>query len=130
MITEYQGSYIFSRFLHRKIGGNEVLVFNSLSPDPPIKVELTDWEEFTRDPRKDCNPLLFDSLVDLNLLISSRESDTKQLANVRDHFRDGLPSIPKTLYLVLTENCNLACDYCPFSKPRDLDKKSQSSIFG
>lgn len=126
MTTEHRDGYIFSRFFHKQVREDEVVVFNSLTPNPAVKVGVLGWEEFINNPQKYRNSTLFNSLIELNLLIPSQESDNKQLEDARGRFKDGLSGFPKTLYLVLTENCNLACDYCPFSRSKDLNEIHQS----
>jgi len=106
----------FSIFLVKLSKGNQVALFHSLSPFTPIIVNSLLWSKFLRDPLKYQKSRFFVNLYDHKLLIESDQVDQKELKKARESFLRLIPSVPSTLYLILTEGCNLKCKYCPFSK--------------
>lgn len=117
MAIEHDKSPALSRFLVERYRGDEVVVFNSLNPNQPLGMGRGRWEEFKNglliDHRESKIP---DSLRSRGLLLSDPGEDYSQLEGARKKFLDKLPRFPSTLYLVLTNDCNLSCSYCPFSR--------------
>ena len=121
----------FSKFLCEKVRGSDVVIFNSLNPHPAVGTSLGNWEHFkfcVEDHR--LTPLWAD-LKKKGLLINSPEEDFSMLADIREKFLKTIPPVPSTLYLVLTQECNLKCTYCPFPRIdylRKTPRKMSSEI--
>lgn len=116
MAIEHDKKPTLSRFLVERCRENEVVIFNSLNPNQPLSIERGEWEKFKGSLIDYRGSKIPDSLRSRGLLLSDPGEDSLQLEGVRKQFLDKLPRFPSTLYLVLTDACNLNCSYCPFAR--------------
>lgn len=128
MSTENQACLVFSRFLQEKQKGDEVVIFNNLRPNSPLGVDFVVWRDAKDNPQKYEYSKLFEDLRERTLLIPSPLMDKEKLDEAKETFNQKLVKHPTTLYLVLTENCNMRCTYCPFSQPRNLSQETPKSM--
>lgn len=108
MDTQIQAStddYEFSEYAHCWETGDEWIFFDALS----LGVVKASVESPTEAIRSEDTR---DELLDAGIIYTgdAPEADTRQTADERwEYFRE--PSF-NTLYLILTRNCNLDCEYC------------------
>ncbi|MFA5967285.1 MAG: radical SAM protein [Patescibacteria group bacterium] len=104
-----------SRFLcHLEQDGISAL-FHQLHPEP-VYLPTTVWNAM--DGRLPGNLCLNDLVVELcekKMLIASSEIDQQEL-EVAQKWAIQLLDRPTILYLMLAQNCNFACGYCPIPK--------------
>jgi len=122
MAREKEGQVFLSAFCKEIETGDGVVIFNSLHPSASIGIDPKTWNNF-KETLKDHKELeLFQILSSMNLIVSSVEEDTKQLETAREKADKSIPESPTTLYLVLTDDCNMKCTYCPFSDTHNTQK--------
>lgn len=95
-----------------------VAVFHQLNPEPFYSLEES-WEKATSAFN---NPL--SSLLREKGLLCSKKTDQKKLQKARDR-SSGILNNPQILYLLMTNDCNYSCSYCPVTI-REKRKKNLS----
>lgn len=129
MIKDSKKTLRFSKFLVEKSKESKIAVYHTLKSNPPIIIKKQFWLEFKKNPRNYQSIKLFKNLRKLNLLIESPKTDDIELKKIRKGFLNNLSKTPSTLYVILTENCNLKCIYCPFSKNKKTQKDRSMMSF-
>lgn len=99
----------FSRFLEEKEINNMMVVFHRLDPTL-LYFKKEDWEFLKKNSLR-FNRKAKELLIKQGLIVRSNDQDSKKLEVVRENYKKNLDQV-KTLYLVLTHDCNLMCKYC------------------
>ena len=106
---------MLSRFTQHYHDRRDVVVYHSLQPEL-LHLDTEQWLSVVENPDSHQGTDLYHKLCELKLLVTTGAEDQKQLAIARDRLASNLTKSPSILYLVLTEECNLACRYCPYSE--------------
>jgi radical SAM protein with 4Fe4S-binding SPASM domain len=107
--TDGDGGLRRSRYLRTRARKDRTVIFHELHPDP-VYVPTELWGRF--ETGHALPGLLQDQLIDRGLLVPSSEADDDAYASAHTDLLRRLDSAT-LLYLVLVQDCNFACSYCP-----------------
>jgi len=103
-----------SRYLKIREKNGFVAIFHELHPDP-VYCKKDEWVRFEKEIAEHSDDNLFRMLHKRFLLVASDLDDTLEFEEASVHLEQKLNQ-PTILYLMMAQECNLACKYCPFSK--------------
>lgn len=118
--------FLFSKYMHTIKKGVWVVVFHSLHPNP-FFIKHRKWMLFKKEQE---NNNILKRIRKEKIIIKSNKDDLKEFSKAKNKFLKRLWQFP-SLFLMLTENCNYSCEYCPFSKKQSklmTDKTVKKSI--
>lgn len=124
MEIERSTDLVLSRFLVKEFRGDQTVVFNNLNPSLSFVVPTKEWRIVSDDLEAYRGSGILEVFRKAGLLIGNIREDDLQLSQVRDRFISQSSKFPSTLYLVLTDQCNLKCTYCPFSELNSSEHKT------
>ncbi len=123
------GVPMFSRFLRTRVRGTRIAVFHQLHPDPMI-LEHDSWKLFLDNGR---DGDIEARLRQRRLIVDTvADDDEESRLNVEHAMRKLME--PTILYLMLAQDCNFRCAYCPIPATADrlgkIRLKSEDAVAG
>jgi radical SAM protein with 4Fe4S-binding SPASM domain len=107
----------FSRYLHWKKKGQNVVIFHELHPIP-LHCSYRDWKKISVSLNK-ADTSFIRQLKQYKLIIKSKKDDDKEYIKAVQKLKTRLNQV-SILYLILTWDCNFSCKYCPI--PQNIKK--------
>jgi len=99
----------FSRYLHWKKKGRNIVIFHELHP-LPLYCSYREWKKISVSLNK-ADISFIKQLKKYKLIIKSKKDDNKEYSKTVQKLKARLNQV-SILYLILTWDCNFSCKYC------------------